>query len=203
MFSSRTRWDRTENRLTALLAAKRRSGATILDLTESNPTRAGLLCPTDVVLLLAGPGSLRYDPEPRGLVGAREAVAADYVRRGVEVAPERIVLTASTSEAYSFALQLLCDPGDSILVPRPSYPLFDFLAGLASVGLERYPLAHEGSWRLDLPALGSQVTRSTRAVVCSTSRRATATRIRRSRRATPSWRWISTRARSSGCSSPA
>jgi aspartate/methionine/tyrosine aminotransferase len=165
MFSSRTRWDRTENRLTGLLAAKRRSGARVLDLTESNPTHAGIPCPADVLLPLAEPGSLQYDPEPRGLLAARQAVAADCSRRGVDVSPDRIVLTASTSEAYSFALRLLCDPGDSVLVPRPSYPLFDFLAGLASVALERYPLAHDGSWHLDLPALGARVSRSTRAVV--------------------------------------
>jgi hypothetical protein len=165
MFSSRTRWDRTENPLTSLLAAKRRAGATILDLTESNPTRAGIPCPADILLPLSGPESFRYDPEPRGLLVAREAVAADYGRRGVEVPPDRIILTTSTSEAYSFALRLLCDPGDSVLVPRPSYPLFDFLAGLASVELERYPLAHEGSWHLDLSALAAAVTRSTRAVV--------------------------------------
>jgi len=165
MFSSRTRWDRTENRLTSLLAAKRRSGAPILDLTESNPTRAGISYPPDILDALAAPESLHYDPDPRGLLVAREAVTADYRRRGVDVDPLQLILTASTSEAYSMAFQLLCDPGDAVLVPQPSYPLFDFLATLASVGVERYPLSYDGSWQVDFPVLAASVTSATKAVV--------------------------------------
>ena len=165
MFSSRTTWDRTENQLTSLLRVKRRSGAAVLDLTDSNPTRAGIPRPADLLASLAGPESLVYDPEPRGLLPAREAVAADYRRRGLDVSPDQLVLTASTSEAYSLAFRILCDPGDAILVPRPSYPLLDFLATLESVTLERYPLAYDGVWHLDDSALAARVTPATRAIV--------------------------------------
>ena len=150
---------------TSLLAAKRRSGAPILDLTESNPTRAGIPYAPDILDSLAAPESLRYDPDPRGLLVGREAVAADYRRRGVHVDPLQLVLTASTSEAYSVVFQLLCDPGDAVLVPQPSYPLFDFLATLASVRVERYPLSYDGSWHVDFSALAASVTSSTKAVV--------------------------------------
>jgi alanine-synthesizing transaminase len=165
MFSARTRWDRTVNRLAALVERKRAAGRQVLDLTETNPTRVGLEAPLDVLALLADPGAGRYEPEPRGLETARKAVAADYARRGVDVDPGRLVLTASTSEAYAFLFKLLCDPGDAILVPRPSYPLFDYLAGLESVEVEPYPLVHDGEWRIDLAALRESVAARTRAIV--------------------------------------
>jgi alanine-synthesizing transaminase len=165
MFSSRTRWDRTENRLARLLEMRRRSGALVLDLTESNPTRAGLLPHPDVLAPLATVEALRYDPNPRGSRAAREAVANDRRRNGHAVKAEDIVLTASTSEAYSLAFKLLCDPGDAILVPSPSYPLFDFLATLETLQVGRYSLRHDGAWHLDLASLEAAITEKTRAVV--------------------------------------
>ena len=131
------------------LAERRAMGGEVLDLTESNPTRAGLLCPPDVLALLADERGRRYEPVPAGLAAAREAVAADYARRGVAVDPGRIVLTASTSEAYALLFKLLCDPGDDVLVPRPSYPLFEYLARLESVHVRPLPAAPttaNGTW---------------------------------------------------------
>jgi len=165
MFSERTRWDLRPNRLAERLAAKRASGARVLDLTESNPTRVGLPYPDDVLAALARAEARRYEPQPFGLRTAREAVAADFARRGSAVDPGRIVLSASTSEAYAFLFKLLCDPGDEILVPRPGYPLFDFLATLESVEVRTYPLRYDGAWHVDLSALRASLTPRTRAVV--------------------------------------
>src|SRR5947207_11785807 len=153
MFSRRTGWPRVPNRLSALVTERRRQGVPLLDLTETNPTRAGLRAPADVLAALADPAALVYEPEPMGRRAAREAVSADARRRGLDVDPDRILLTASTSEAYAFAFKLLCDPGDVVLVPRPSYPLFEYLAGLESVAVRSYPLRYDGVWHVDLPAL--------------------------------------------------
>src|SRR5450432_1260689 len=150
VFSSRLQWDSQPNPLSVLLAEKRRDGAAILDLTESNPTHAGLDYPGDELLAaLADTQALRYDPEPRGLLSAREAVSAYYAQRGVEVAASRVLLTASTSEAYSYLFKLLADPGNEILVPRPSYPLFDYLAAMESVRAIQYPLRYDAIWHID------------------------------------------------------
>jgi alanine-synthesizing transaminase len=158
VFASRLDWNLHTNRLSALLKTKRR----VLDLTESNPTRAGLEYPREEILdALADPRALRYDPEPRGLLSAREAVAAYYGN----VPASRILLTASTSEAYAYLFKLLCDPGDEILSPRPSYPLFEFLAGLESVGVVQYPLRYDGVWHIDFDALERAITPRTRAIV--------------------------------------
>jgi hypothetical protein len=165
MFSTRTRWDLTPNRLASLVAAKRAAGARLLDLTESNPTRAGLPCPADLLDALAQDAARRYEPLPFGLPAARAAAAADFARRGYDVPAERICLTASTSEAYAFLFKLLADPGDDVLVPRPGYPLFDFLAALESVAVRSYELRHDGAWHLDVRALEADVGPRTRAVV--------------------------------------
>jgi aspartate/methionine/tyrosine aminotransferase len=165
VFSARTRWNLTENRLAERLAARRAAGRAVLDLTETNPTRTGLQAPPEVLAALADPGGLEYHPEPRGLAAAREAVSADYARRGAGFGPERIVLTASTSEAYGFLFKLLCDAGDDVLVPRPSYPLFEYLAGLENVATCGYPLSYDGEWRVDLAALEAAVGPRTRAIV--------------------------------------
>jgi alanine-synthesizing transaminase len=165
MFSARTRFDLRPNRLSLAREAKRAAGATVLDLTESNPTRVGIVAPADLLAPLADPAALRYEPWAQGALRAREAVAADHARRGIPTGPERLLLTASTSEAYAFVFKLLCDPGDAILVPRPGYPLFDFLAALESVRVDAYPLEYDGRWRIDLPALREQVTPGTRALV--------------------------------------
>jgi hypothetical protein len=165
MFSLRTRWDRTTNRLAAAIDARRRAGAPLLDLTESNPTVAGLPYPEDLLQALASPGARVYAPDPRGLRVAREAVAGDFARRGLHVTPERLLLTASTSEAYAYVFKVLCDPGDSVLVPRPSYPLFEFLATLESLHVERYTLAYDGAWHIDWSALEAALGPRTRALV--------------------------------------
>ncbi len=165
MFSSRTRWDRTRNRLAALAAERLRSGEPIFDLTVSNPTSVGLTAPLDLLASLGDPAIARYDPAPCGSLAAREAVARDYARRGLDVGVERLVLTASTSEAYAWLFKLLCEPGDAVLVPRPSYPLFDFLASLESVEVRPYALAFDGAWHLDLAAVEAATTPRTRAIV--------------------------------------
>jgi hypothetical protein len=165
VLSRRTRWDRTPNRLAALLERKRAEGARLIDLTETNPTRVGLTPPPQVLAALADPANLRYEPAPLGMPEARAAVAADFARRGARVSGDSVVLTASTSEAYAYLFKLLCDPGDVVLVPRPSYPLFDFLAALESVEVATYALAYDGEWRLDARSLAAAVGPRTRAIV--------------------------------------
>lgn len=165
MFSTRTRWDLEPNPLARLLAQRHAEGARVLDLTETNPTRVGLVAPDGVLALLANPAARAYEPSPLGALEARAAVAADFTRRGVPLAPERVLLTASTSEAYGFVFKLLCDPGDDVLVPAPGYPLFEFLAGLEGVSARAYPLAHDGEWQLDVDAVRRSVGPRTRAVV--------------------------------------
>lgn len=179
MFSSRTRWDRTENRLAGLVAERRASGKPLFDLTLSNPTAAGFTAPPALLAHLGDPQVALYDPRPRGAARAREAVARDYARLGVAVAPERLVLTASTSEAYAWLFKALCDPGDAVLVPRPSYPLFEFLASLESVEARPYALAFDGAWHLDLGALEAAVTPRTRAVVVVNPNNPTGSCLRR------------------------
>jgi alanine-synthesizing transaminase len=166
MLSRRTAWDLAANALADRLEAARAAGGPLLDLTESNPTRAGLAWPEErLQAALSRPGVAGYQPEPLGAPAAREAVAAYLADRGCPAPPERILLTASTSEAYALLLKLLCDPGDELLVPAPAYPLLDLLAGLESVALRRYPLRYDGSWHLDLAALEAAVGPRTRAVV--------------------------------------
>jgi aspartate/methionine/tyrosine aminotransferase len=165
MFSSRFRWDLQPNRLTQLLAARRRAGARILDLTESNPTRAWLAYPAETLSALQDPRALIYEPAPAGAAEAREAIASYYRARGHSLDISRILLTASTSEAYAYLFKLLADPGDQVLVPRPSYPLFEFLARMESVEPRQYPLVYHGAWSIDLDALAAAITDRTRAVV--------------------------------------
>jgi alanine-synthesizing transaminase len=165
VFSARVPADLSPNRLTAAIAAARASGRPILDLTETNPTRVGLAYPESLLEPLACRAALRYEPQPFGMPAAREAVATEYAAAGLRVDPARIILTASTSEAYSFLFKLLCDPGDEVLVPVPSYPLFDHLCRLDGVGIRTYPLDYHGTWSPDVPALASVVTPRTRAVL--------------------------------------
>ena len=165
MFSSRFRWDLQPNRLTEVLAAKRRAGAHILDLTQSNPTRASLAYPAETLSAFEDPRALIYEPTPAGAADARQAVASYYQARGSSLDISRILLTASTSEAYAYLFKLLANPGDQVLVPRPSYPLFEFLAHMESVEPRQYPLVYHGDWSIDLDALGGAITDRTRAVV--------------------------------------
>jgi alanine-synthesizing transaminase len=165
MFSQRTPGDLKENDLARRIDERRRKGERILDLTESNPTRAGFLASPEVLRLLANPEGARYTPDPRGLRLAREAVARDFGSRGLTVDADRIVLTASSSESYSLLLKLLTDPGDEILVPVPSYPLFSYLADLDGVRVKSYPLSFDHEWHLSIDTLNQRITERTRAVV--------------------------------------
>ncbi len=167
MFSDRTNWKLTRNRLTEALDEARSSGARVFDLTISNPTRAGLRYDEALILpSLASPHAMDYDPQPKGLPGARAAVAAYYKSaHGTHIDPERLILTTSTSEGYSFVFRLLCNPGDELLVPKPSYPLFEFLADLQDVKLVPYPLLYDHGWQMDFPSLQKVVTQRTRGVV--------------------------------------
>jgi aspartate/methionine/tyrosine aminotransferase len=166
VFSTRLNWSQRPNRLSVLLDEKRRSGTPVLDLTESNPTRVGLAYPqAEILAALADASALRYHPSPRGLDTAREAVAGYYRDRGAQVPVENVLLTASTSEAYAYLFKLLANPGDEILAPRPSYPLFEFLAGLESVHIRQYPLRYDGVWHVDFDALKQAITPRTRGIV--------------------------------------
>src|SRR5262245_35773474 len=165
MFSTRVPDDRSPTRLARAIAAARVRGP-LLDLTISNPTRAGIPYPADLLRPLGDPASLTYRPEPLGLECARAAVAATYARRGVRADRERIVLTASTSEAYSILFKLLCDPGRSdLLPPAPGYPLFDHLARLDGVAERRYGLEYHGAWTIDRASLDRAWTADTRVVL--------------------------------------
>lgn len=166
MFASRTQWRFEPNRLTKAVRERRRKGLAILDLTESNPTRCGFKYDARQILeALADSRSLTYEPDPRGLVAARQAVAAYYAERGARVEPDQIVLTTSTSEAYSTIFRLLADAGDSVLVPSPSYPLFDFLGRLNDLELVSYPLEYDHGWRFDVATLRERVTPRARAIL--------------------------------------
>ena len=167
MFSHRTNWKLTRNRLTEALEEVRASGARVLDLTISNPTRASLRYDAPRILqALASPQAMDYDPQPKGLPSARAALAAYYqTAHGIHLDPERLILTTSTSEGYGFVFRLLCNPGDELLVPKPSYPLFEFLADLQDVTLVPYPLIYDHGWQMDFPSLEKAVTGRTRGVV--------------------------------------
>ena len=165
MFSSRIPTNLAPNRVTEALRARRASGDPLIDLTESNPTRAAFDYPSDLLAPLASASGLRYAPSPLGMAEARTAVAADYRRQGVEVAPDRIVLVASTSDGYSVLFKLLADAGDEVLVPRPSYPLFDYLARLDLVETRFYDLDIDGSWAIDFDSVVRAITPRTRAVL--------------------------------------
>ena len=165
MFSKRTTWALAPNALTRALEEHKRSGRELLDLTASNPTIIGLEYDRDLLHAFVHPDALRYSPEPRGLRSAREAVSSYYSSRGDNVDPDHLILTTSTSEAYTFVFRLLCDPGDEVLVPTPSYPLFEFLADLQDVRLVRYPLFYDHGWHVDMHALRSAVTNRTRAIM--------------------------------------
>lgn len=166
MFSNRTNWKLALNRFTEAQQEFANAGKDALDLTISNPTRAGLLYDEAAILdALRNAQSLDYDPQPKGLLSAREAVANYYKERGEIVSPDSLVLTTSTSEGYSYLFRLLCNPGDEVLVPKPSYPLFEFLADLQDVKLVPYPLIYDHGWLVDVASLWKAASERTRAVV--------------------------------------
>lgn len=155
MFSNRQPGHAEVNALSRAVASLKGAGTALVDLTESNPTHAELAYPAGLLSTAASDRALRYDPQPFGLRSAREAVSADYARRGVVVDPECLVLSASTSEAYSWLFKLLCNPGESVLVPQPSYPLFEHLTRLESVRTVPYRLEYHGRWEIDFEGMAS------------------------------------------------
>jgi alanine-synthesizing transaminase len=168
MFSDRTNWKLAHNLFTQALDEVRAAGANVLDLALSNPTRAGLQYDDQAILsALASRHALDYDPQPKGLRQAREAVARYYGEaHGIgDLDPDNLVLTTSTSEGYSYVFRLLCNADDELLVPKPSYPLFEFLADLQDVKLVPYPLIYDHGWQIDFPSLEKAVARQTRGVV--------------------------------------
>src|SRR5579864_3672823 len=166
MFADRTSWNLATNRLADALARHRATGKPLFDLTVSNPTECGFVYDHDAILrALSNPAAAIYQPEPRGLATARRAIAEYYAARGCDVPVEDILLTTSTSEAYSFVFRLLCNPGDELLVPAPSYPLFDFLADIQDVNLIRYPLFYDFGWQIDFHALEQAITPRTRGAI--------------------------------------
>lgn len=165
-FSSRTNWDLGESSFAQSIRVARATGKTLLDLTVSNPTACGFQYDACVILdPLSSTQALSYDPDPRGMLSAREAVAAYYADHNASISPEAVNLTTSTSEAYGYLFRLLCNAGDEILVPQPSYPLFDYLADLEDVRLQPYPLFYDYGWWIDFALLESRITPRTRAIL--------------------------------------
>jgi alanine-synthesizing transaminase len=165
MFSDRVPSDLRPNRLAEALADRKHRNQPVIDLTASNPTRAGFSYPADLLAPLGDPRGLVYAPEPLGLLEARQAVVADFERRGLTTAADRIALTASTSEAYSLLFKLLCAPGDEVLIPRPSYPLFDHLTRLDAVTPVPYELEYHARWSIDVGSIERGFSKKTRAVL--------------------------------------
>ncbi len=166
MFSQRTNWPLSSNRISQALDQLKKANVPFIDLTESNPTRCGFLYPSETILRpLASEKNLCYDPQPQGSLEAREAVAKYYKQQGRDVPVERIFLTASTSEAYSCLFRLLVDAGQEVLFPRPSYPLFQFLGDLNDVILNYYPITFTDHWQMDLAQLEGCIQPATKAVV--------------------------------------
>ncbi len=176
MFASRTNWRLEPNRFTLALEEHRRAGKELLDLTVSNPTTCGLAYPEqEIISALADRRSLEYRPESKGFLEAREAVAGYYAGRSAisgaqavrvaKIDPENILLASGTSEAYSHIFRLLCEAGDEVLVPAPSYPLFEFLADLADIRLVPYPLLYDHGWQIDFASLRAALTPNSRAVL--------------------------------------
>jgi alanine-synthesizing transaminase len=166
LFSDRTNWNLDANRLSQALAQHRAAGKSLLDLTVSNPTECGFNQDQESILrALANPAALSYDPDPKGLLPARKSVAAYYAAHSCAVTVENIILTTSTSEAYSYVFRMLCNSGDEFLVPEPSYPLFGFLADIQDVKLARYPLVYDHGWQIDFHALEKAIMARTRGVI--------------------------------------
>jgi len=164
-FSSRTAWNTEESGLSLAYRERKQSGLPIADLTASNPTRCGFTYPAELLQALQNPAALDYDPQPRGLLAARQAVCNYYRGHAVELNPEQILLTTSTSEAYSYLFRLLCDPGCEILVPQPGYPLFDYLAVLDDVRVVGVPLMYDYGWQIDPESFQRAITPNTRAIM--------------------------------------
>jgi aspartate/methionine/tyrosine aminotransferase len=164
-FSRRTNWNTEESDLARAHRLRVEAGLPIADLTASNPTRCGFTHPPNLLAALTHPQALDYDPQPKGSLYAREAICAYYAEHGARIKPQQIILTTSTSEAYSFLFRLLCDPGNEVIVLQPGYPLFDFLADLGDVRLKSAALIYDHGWQLDAEAIRQAITPETRAIV--------------------------------------
>jgi aspartate/methionine/tyrosine aminotransferase len=164
-FSRRTNWNTEESELARAHRLRIEAGLPIADLTASNPTRCGFDYAPELLQALVRPQALDYDPQPRGILPAREAIRGYYAGHGVALSPDQIVLATSTSEAYSFLFRLLCDPGSEILIGQPGYPLFDFLAVLDDVRLKAAPLLYDHGWQIDPEGFRRAITPQTRAIV--------------------------------------
>ena len=167
MFASRTNWNLKPNRLAEALERHKSSGRRLLDLSASNPTECGFKYDAPAIMRsLCAPASLQYRPDPKRIeVRARRLLALIMPNAVNAVAVDDLILTASTSEAYSFIFRLLCNPGDELLIPTPGYPLFDFLADVNDVKLVRYPLFYDHGWHIDMHALKQAVTPRTRGII--------------------------------------
>jgi alanine-synthesizing transaminase len=166
MFASRTNWNLKPNGLAEALERHKAGVRRLLDLSASNPTECGFRYDAPAIMrALCAPASLQYHPDPKGLKSARQAVSDYYIEHGEHVGKDDLILTASTSEAYSFIFRLLCNPGDEVLIPTPGYPLFDFLADVNDVKLIRYPLFYDHGWHIDMHALEQAITPRTRGII--------------------------------------
>jgi alanine-synthesizing transaminase len=165
MISSRLPKSLEPNAVARAIDAKRRRGIAIVDLTATNPTSAGFTYPKELLQPLADPRALEYQPQALGLWSARAAVAADFRRRGIVISADRVALTSSTSEAYALLFKLLCDAGDCVLVPHPSYPLFEHLTALESVTAIPYRLEYHGAWRIDIDSITRATADRVRAIL--------------------------------------
>jgi aspartate/methionine/tyrosine aminotransferase len=165
MFSARTQWDRTPNRFATALEQASASQRRVIDLTESNPTRAALFDTTRLIAELGHPRGAAYDPEPLGHPAARQAIARYYASRGLAIDAANVVVAASTSEAYAWLFALLADAGDAIVIPRPSYPLFGWIGEMEGIALRTYALRRDADFRIDLDDLRRKIDEKTRAIV--------------------------------------
>src|SRR3954470_6579375 len=158
-FSRRTSWDTTETPLARALREHIDARRPLMDLTASNPTQCGFTYDAERLLgPLSDPHAINYEPIPRGMLSARQAVCRYYADRDIQLDSSQIFLTTSTSEAYSFLFRLLCDSGDEVLIAQPSYPLFDFLATLDDVRLVPYSLVYDHGWQFDVASLRGEIT---------------------------------------------
>src|SRR5258707_953903 len=166
MFASRTDWNLKTNRLAEALERHKSSGRRLLDLSASNPTECGFTYDAPAIMRVVGSRiSLEYHPDPKGMKSEGVSVIDYCADHGDRVAIVDLILTASTSEAYSFIFRLLCNPGDELLIPTPGYPLFDFLADVNDVKLIRYPLFYDHGWHIDVHALKQAITPRTRGII--------------------------------------
>lgn len=164
-FSKRTEWNTAESELARAHRLRLREGLPVADLTASNPTQCGFAYDADLLAALMDVQALNYDPQPLGLLSARDAVCAYYADHGVAISPQRVLLTTSTSEAYSFLFKMLCDPGSEIVAPEPGYPLFDFLAVLDDVRIKGVQLVYDHGWQIEPEGLRRVLSPQTRAIV--------------------------------------